>query len=163
MRNRAHVLGSSEATHPKALLPGGLEAGIVTFTFGAQGIHGLECDAGAINGEPIVVGERDVFCTAAILLAIVITRMVAGASGINRGVFEGAAELLAAASAGTVFTGFVHGKTGRTDDIAGWQHFRLLCSTQIERNHTITVIYGVHGIVDGLDIVTLIADKGAFT
>ena len=73
--------------------------------------------------------------------------MVAGASGINRGVFEGAAKLLAAASAGTVFTGFVHGKTGLTDDIAGGQRFRLLCSAWIERDHAIATVYGFHSIV----------------
>lgn len=163
MRNRVHVLGSRNAAYPKALLTGGLETGIVTLAFGAQGVHGFECDAGAINGEPIVVGKRDVFGTTTILLAIVVTRMVAGASGIILGAFEGAAKLLAAASAGTVFTSFVHGKAGRADDIAGGQFRWALGSTRIKRNHAITVIDGFHGIVDGLDIVTLIADKGAFT
>ena len=56
MRNRVHVLGSRNAAYPKALLTGGLETGIVTLAFGAQGVHGFECDAGAINGKPIIVG-----------------------------------------------------------------------------------------------------------
>lgn len=50
MGNRAHVLSGSEAACPKAFLPGGFEAGIVTLAFGAQGIHGFECDASAVNG-----------------------------------------------------------------------------------------------------------------
>ena len=101
MRNRTDVLGSGEAAYPEPLLPGGFEAGIVTLAFGAQGVHGFECDAGAINGKPIIVWERDVFGAAAILLAIVVTGMVTGASGIILGALEGAAKLLAAASAGT--------------------------------------------------------------
>ena len=162
MRNRTDVLGSGEAAYPEPLLPGGFEAGIVTLAFGAQGVHGFECDAGAINGKPIIVWERDVFGAAAILLAIVVTGMVTGASGIILGALEGAAKLLAAASAGTVFTGFVHGKTGLTDDIAGGQRFRLLCSAWIERDHAIATVYGFHSIVDCLGVVAFIADEGAF-
>ena len=163
MRNRADVLGSGEASYPEPLLPGGFEAGIVTLAFGAQGVHGFECDAGAINGKPIVVGERDVFGAAAILLAIVVTGMVTGASGIILGAFEGTAKLLAAASAGTVFTGFVHGKTGLTDDIAGGQFRWVLGSTRIERDHAIATVYSFHSIVDCLGVVAFIADKSAFT
>ena len=88
--------------------------------------------------------------------------MVAGAGIVILGTLEGAAELLAAASAGAIFTGLVHGKTCIADDVAGKQSLRLLCAARVERDHAITAIDGFHGVVDRLDVIALVADKGAF-
>ena len=87
------VGGTFLAAHPKPFLSSGLETGVIAFAFGAQGVHGLEADAGAIDGQAVIIWDGDVLGTAPVLFAIVPVFVVTWTGG-GFGQFEWAGEFL---------------------------------------------------------------------
>ena len=88
MSQRIQVGGAGGVTDPKALLPGRLKTRVVALAFGAQRIGALEMRAFPVNGEPIVIWDRLVFCAASVFLAIVPVFVVGGTfavSGLAKG------------------------------------------------------------------------------
>lgn len=48
--------------HPKPLLSKGFEAGAASLALRAQGVGSLEIEATAVDGKPVVCGDRLVSC-----------------------------------------------------------------------------------------------------
>ena len=94
MRDGVKVSGAFLVANPKALLAGGFETGIVSFTLGAKCVDRFEVDAVAVDGKAVVIRDGDVFGAAAILFPIVPIFVVAGAGALAR-TLERAAEFLA--------------------------------------------------------------------
>lgn len=93
MSQRIQVGGAGGVTDPKALLPGRLKTRVVALAFGAQRIGALEMRAFPVNGEPIVIWDRLVFCAASVFLAIVPVFVVGGTFAVS-GLAKGTAKLL---------------------------------------------------------------------
>ena len=71
MSDGVQILCGIKSANPKTFLTGAFETGIVTFGFGSESVDFLEGDAITINGKAVIVGERNIFCAASVLLAII--------------------------------------------------------------------------------------------
>ena len=103
--------------NPKSGLAGVLEAGVIAFAFGAEGVGALEGSTGSVDGEAVIVRDGDVFGAAAVLLTVVPISVIAGALA-GLGLAEGTAELLPGATAIGGFAVLVHGEAGFAKEIA---------------------------------------------
>ena len=76
-------------------MPGRLKSRVIAFAFGAQRIGALEMRAFPVNGAPVVIWDRLVFCAASVFLAIVpvFVVAVAGTFAVS-GLAKGTAKLL---------------------------------------------------------------------
>lgn len=82
MSDGIEVFGGLAISDPKPLLPGGFEAGVVSFAFGTQGINGFESNGIPVNGKPVIIGNRDIFGAAAMFFPVMVSLVFARASGI---------------------------------------------------------------------------------
>ncbi len=152
--------GAFAIPNPKALLPGSLKAGVVAFTFRAQGISPLEKGAVPVNGKSVVIGDRLVFGTAPVFLAVVPVFVVTG-TDTGFGLPEGTAEFLAGASVIRGFAVLVHGKTRIANRVAGRQLLRILCVALVERYESIAIVDILNQVVDFLYVIALITQETA--
>ncbi len=158
---RVQIGSAVSVTHPKPFLSGSLKAGVVAFTFRAQGISPLELGAFPVNGESVVIGNRLVFCAAPVFLAVVPVFVVTGAAA-GFGLPEGAAELLAQASVAIgCLAILVHGKARVANRIAGREFSGIFGIAFVQRDEGLTVVYILDQVVDFLYVVALIAQKSA--
>ena len=161
MSDGIEVFRAIAVMDPKSGLTGILEAGVIAFTFGAEGVGALEGSAGSVDGKSVIIGYGDVFCTAAVLLTIVPILVIARTlTGL--GLAEGAAELLA----GTTIIGclaiLVHGETGLTKEVSGRQFGGILSVSPVEWDNSFALVNIADSVVYGLGVITLVGDKGTF-
>lgn len=79
MSNRIQIFGSVDAVHPKALLTRRFKAGVVAFGLGAQSVNLFESHAVPVYVKPVIIGNCNLFCAAAVFPAVVPVFVVAGA------------------------------------------------------------------------------------
>ena len=94
MSQRVQVGGAVSVTDPKLFLLGCLKTRVVTFAFGMQLIGALKTRTTSVNGEPVVIWDRLVFCAASVFLAIVPVFVVTG-TGVEFRVPKRTTKLLA--------------------------------------------------------------------
>lgn len=78
MSDRIQIFGSVYAMHPKALLTRRFKVGVIAFGLGAQSVNLFECHAFPVYGKPVIIGNCNVFCAAAVFPAVVPVFVVAG-------------------------------------------------------------------------------------
>ncbi|AIG26628.1 hypothetical protein [Brevibacillus laterosporus] len=78
MGNRIEILGAELVANPKQLLPGGFEAEVVTFAFGAQSIDRFEVYALSVNRKAVIIEDGNIFGAAGMIPAIVPAWMITG-------------------------------------------------------------------------------------
>ncbi|MCR8964126.1 hypothetical protein O0550_13070 [Brevibacillus halotolerans] len=76
--NGIEILGAELVANPKPLLPGGFEAKVVTFAFGAQSIDRFGVYALPVNRKAVIIEDGNIFGAAAIIPAIVSAWMITG-------------------------------------------------------------------------------------
>ena len=115
----------------------------------------------SVNKQAVIIGNGDIFGTTAVFLAIIPVFMIARALAVL-GRFKWAAKLLSGASIVGKLAVLPHSETGITDEIANGKFFGVFRIPLIKRNTALTLVCIFHGIVNGFDIITFIADKSAF-
>ena len=80
MRYGVEILCRIYAVYPQPFLIGSLEACIVSLSFGSEGIYLLKGHALTVYRQSVIVGQSHIFCTAAVLFAIVPILMVTRAA-----------------------------------------------------------------------------------
>ena len=108
------ILCCIKAVNPQSFLPRLLESRVVSFSFGSQGVNLLEGNTLTINGKSVIIRERNIFCAAPMLLAVVPVFMIAG-TGSTFGVFHRTAIFLTCPAVVRQFAVFVHSKTRFTN------------------------------------------------
>lgn len=161
VRNRVEILSADAVMNPESGLAGILEAGVIAFAFRTQGVGALEGSAGSVDGETVIVGDRNIFGAAAVLPAVVPVLVIAGTDA-GLGLAEGTAELLAGAAVVGGLTVLVHGEAGVAEEIASGELGGVFGVSLIERNKDIAMIDVADGVVDYLDVIALVGDKGTF-
>ena len=78
VRDSVDVFSASAVVNPKPGLAGILEARVIAFTFGAEGVDALEGSAGSVDGKSVIVRDSDIFGAAAVLSAVVPVPVIAG-------------------------------------------------------------------------------------
>ena len=162
MGNGVEILSRLLASDPQTLLRSSLKSGIVPFALRSQGVDRLKSNGIPLDGKSGVVRERDIFRTACSFGTLVETFVVArtvvqmGSALIRTAVF-----LPCSAIVGE-FAVPVHCQSCFTNGSAARNLVQVLRIAFIERNHTITVVNIMHGIVDSFYIVGFICNKGAF-
>lgn len=128
MSHRIEIGRAVPLVDPKTFLTRGFETGVISFTFCSQSVDTLKTQAIAINGKTIIVGNRFVFGTAPVFLAVAPVFVIAGTLP-GFGLAEGTADFLtqAAVTIGC-FAVLVHGKAGVADQIADRQLRRVFGS-----------------------------------
>ena len=147
--------------NPKPGLAGVLEAGVIAFAFGTERVGALEGGAGSVDGEAVIVRDGDVFGAAAVFPAVIPILVIAGAYA-GFGLAEGAAELLAGTTVIGGFAVLVHGEAGVAKEVADRQLGRVFGVSLVERDDGIALVDITDGIVDGLGVIALVSDEGAF-
>lgn len=94
MGQRIEVSRTCAVADTKTFLSGGLEAGIITLTFGAQSVKPLETVSRPVNGKMVIGGKSFASGTAPVFLPIVSFCMITR-TGPGFGLSEGTAKLLA--------------------------------------------------------------------
>ena len=155
------ICGTVAVADPKALLPGGFEAGVIPLTFRAQGVGSFELQALAVDGEAVVVRDGPVLGTAAVLLAVVPVFVVAGALA-GLGIAERTTILLPSPSFASRLAVLVHGQTRVADGVARGKLGGIFGVALIQRDDGVTVVEVLYRVVDVLFIVSLVANEGAF-
>lgn len=145
----------------KSFLTGVLEAGVIAFTFGAERVSALEGGAGSVDGEAVIVRDSDIFGAAAVFPAVIPILVIAGAYA-GLGLAEGAAELLAGTTVIGGLAVLVHGEAGLAKEIANRQFGRVFGISPVEGDNGLALIDVTDGVVDGLGVIALIGDEGAF-
>ena len=157
---RVQVGSTVCVTNPKTFLAGSLEAGVVTFAFGAQGIRAFEVGAVPVNGKSVGIWDSFVFGAASVFLAIVPVFVVTGAA-VGFGLAERTTELLArTAMAIGSLTIFVHGKAGVAEGIAGRKFFRVFCIAFVQWNDSFTPADVFYQVVEGGHIIGFVTQEG---
>lgn len=87
--------------------------------------------------------------------------MIAGTAA-GFGLSERTAELLSGSAVIGSFAVLVHHKTGVTDRSTGRQFFRILGITLVERDITLAIINILNCVVNSLNIIGFVGDKGTF-
>ena len=152
------VGGTAGIANPKALLAGGLKAGIVALTFGAQSVSPLKMKTFSVNRKTIVGGNGFVFGAAPVLFAV-IPVFVVTRTAVGFGMTERAAEFLADSSLVKGFPVLVHGQPGGANQTAGGQLVGVLGIALIQRNNGLALIDVLHQIVDRFCIVALVTKE----
>ena len=158
MGNGVEVFDGFTVSDPKALLAGGLKAGIVAFALGSQGIDGLKSDGAPIDGEPVVVGDGDVFGAAPVFLAVIPIFMVTR-TRIGFGVFVRATEFLSGFSVFAEFTVAPHSQARVANGVAHGQWLWIFGISWINGNKTVALILLPDGVVNCFDVKSLVADE----
>ena len=119
--------GAVGVTDPEAFLAGSLKAGVVTFTFRAQGISAIEAGGSPVNGKSVSIRNGTVFGASSVFPAVVPVFMVTGTT-TGFGLAERAAKFLAqAAMTIGCLTVFVHSKARIANGIAGRELVWIFC------------------------------------
>lgn len=161
MGKRIQVGNRRFVSYPHPFLPGIFKAGIITFTFRAQGIGAFEVSAVPVNREPSVIRNGDVFCTAAVFFSIVEVFMMAGAVGVGRG-FQRATEFLPGVPTGGKLTVLPHGKTSFAYRVSLRKQFGIFRVAFIQRDDAFAVIKRMNLKVNIFGVITFIGKKRAF-
>lgn len=162
MGERIQVGGTSPITHPETFLSGGLKAGIVTLTLGAQGVGAFETQTFPVNGKSVIIGNSLVFGAAPVFLAIIPVFVVTRTTPAL-GVPERAAEFLSGTPIVPGFAVLVHSEPGLADQISGRQLFYVFCVAFVERNYRLTLINIFHQMVNATHIVGLVRKKSTLS
>lgn len=160
MSNGVEVFGRAAVSNPKALLPGGFKAGIVTFTFGAQSIDRLEEQGVSVQGESKRIRQRNVFGTAG-ALALVKSRIVTRTIMQMRGTFKGTAKLLPCAAMLPANTITMHSETRVTNGITNRQFHGVFGITLIDGDETFSSIKVMDGVMDLFTVIGFVRQKRA--
>lgn len=113
-----------------------------------------------VNGETVIRGQRNIFGTAPVLLAVVPVLMTARAAP-SFGLAERAAELLAGSAIVGGLSVLVHGESGIAKKITCGHLLRVLCSPLIQRNHSIACVIELLETGSSYDAATLSAEYTA--
>ena len=161
VRNRIEIGGADAVADPKALLPGGFEAGIVTLALCMKRIDAFETEAVPVNRKPVIIRDSLVFGAAPVFLAVVPV-FVAARAFAGVGVSEVAAVFLPQTAFASRFTVLLHGKAGVTDRIAGSKSRCFSGVAFVQRNDRLAVVGVPDRVVNMLCVIPLVADEGAF-
>ena len=162
MGNGVEILSRLLASDPQTLLCSSLKSGIVPFAFRSQGVDRLKSNRIPLDGKSVIVRERDIFRTACSFGTLAETIVVAGTVVQMRSALVGTAVFLSCSAVVGEFAVPVHCQSCFTNGSAARNLVQVLRIAFIERDHTVTVVNIMHGIVDRFYIVGFICNKGAF-
>lgn len=156
MGNHVEIGSAVAVSDPESFLTGSLETGIVTLTLCSQSVKTLETEAFSVNGHPVIIRNRLVFCTAAVLLSVVPVLVIAGTAACP-GLPERTAVFLPETSATVCSPAvLVHGKPRLADRVPGRKTIRILRIPLVQRDNRFTVINIPDQVVDRFDVVAFV-------
>ena len=162
MRNGVEIFSRLSVSDPKSFLGGGFELGVIPLTLCSQGIDRLKGNGIPLDGEPVIIRQCHIFCTACGFGTLVETFMTAWTVMQMRCTLVRTAVFLPGMSVIRKLSVPVHGKPGFADGRAAGNLVWILRVSLVEWDYTVAVVNIMNGVVDRFHIISLIRNKGAF-